>query len=37
MNGKKKTLFLSANPIETTRLRLEQEVRDIEEGLLRNY
>ncbi|MEO1068622.1 MAG: CHAT domain-containing protein [Cyanobacteria bacterium J06638_6] len=31
-----KILFLAANPIGTSRLRLDQEVRDIEEGLRRS-
>lgn len=31
----KKILFLGANPRDTTRLRLDQELRDIEEALLR--
>ncbi len=35
-NQKKKILILSANPIGTTRLRLDKEVRDIKEGLLRS-
>ncbi len=35
-NQKKKILILSANPIGTTRLRLDEEVRDIKEGLLRS-
>lgn len=32
----KKILILSANPLETERLRLDEEVREIEEGLLRS-
>lgn len=32
----RKILFLAANPVGTSRLRLDQEVRDIEEGLRRS-
>ena len=35
MNSTKKILILSANPLDTSRLRLDEEVREIEEGLRR--
>lgn len=33
---KQKILFLGANPLKTTRIRIEEEVREIEEGLKRS-
>jgi hypothetical protein len=36
MNQPKKILILSANPIDTARLRLDEQVREIEEGLRRS-
>ncbi len=35
MNGTKTILILSANPKDTVRLRLDEEVREIDEGLRR--
>ena len=32
----KKILILAANPLETARLRLDEEMREIEEGLRRS-
>lgn len=36
MEYKNKILVLSANPVNTDRLRLDEEVREIEEGLRRS-
>ncbi len=36
MKSKKEILILSANPKDTARLRLDEEIREIEEGLRRS-